>query len=412
MEIEISQNKITLSGHIEEAFIADVLRDSIKDKEPEQAFLELLMLGARVKDVINTTATTQLLASSVEKVQTDLTELREEHEAFIRSLMEEIVNEDSDSDMNLVKRLFEWRSDFDEKLIQEFDDNNNTSTISKIKDAIDLYLARRESEVAQLLSLEEPENPMISRPLKSVYDRIQEILEKLTEDKGVKKGRAKATIKGTNFEAAVFELVDEVAMEFQDIADDPGAQGKMGAKGNNEGDIVVNFQFDSINKVTGKLVIECKHHDKPKSKASLLVELEKGVSNREADYGVLITNESGYNSHGAFPFWEDWGNRRAILVVEDDFTKIDPNKIRFAYLLARARVLDMKSNLDADKLDMVHEQIATIRTSFGRLSTLKGNHTKASRAIGDIAEDIKFLQENVGDELDRLYDALKFASEA
>lgn len=257
--------------------------------------------------------------------------------------------------------------------------------------------------LSSLLSLDAPEDSLAPRPLKQVYDKAQAILDKLNEDKGAKKAGRGAAKKGTDFESAVFNIIQSIADDYGDVADDPGRQRAVGVDGNDEGDVTVEYRFDSINNVLGKLVVEAKHHNSKTSKPRLLGELEKGVSNREGDYGILVTNESGYSLDGKFPFWEDWGNRRAILVLEDDHENLDEDKVRFAYLLAKARIKDLKANLDAETLEHVNEQVATIKANFARITHLKGAHTRALEALGEIFTDVDYLERNVGKELDRLH---------
>jgi hypothetical protein len=406
MEVKLSPDRLEFAGEIREPVILQVLHESSKDQSPGEAFLELLMLGSRVKDVIQTTATTQLLAKSVEEVQSGLKGLEEDHKEFLRELMEEISSEDSNSQINLVKRLRDWGQEFDRKLALEFDDSNSQGAVAKIKVAVDSYIAERESAIASLLSLQESSDPFSPRPLKEVYDKTQEVLNKLLEREATKKTARTNTKKGNDFESAVFSIIQAIADEYEDVADDTGRQKLIGADGNDEGDITVEYRFDSISNVTGRLVIEAKHHVSPKSKPSLLQELEKGVSNRAADYGILVTNESGYNLNSSFPFWEDWGNRRAILVLEDDFENLDEDKIRFAYLLAKARVRDIRANLDAETLEMVGEQVATIKSSFARLTQIKSARTQAVSALNDMLSHIEYLETGVGQKLAELHERI------
>lgn len=411
MKLEITDNVVKIQGQIEDPILVQILAESAKGTSVEEAFLEIVMLGAKVKEVIQTTATTQLLANSVEEVREGLVKLETDHEEFLRDLMAEISDESSDSELNLIKKLRDWRDEFDEKLELEFDDTNSDGTVAKIKAAVDAYLLKRESAIANLLSLEPaPENSLIPRPLKQVYDKAQAILDKLNEDKGAKKAGRGASKKGTDFESAVYEIVESIAGEYGDLADDPGRQRAVGFDGNNEGDITVQYRFDSINNVSGKLVIEAKHHNEKRSRPKLLGELEKGVSNRNGDYGIIFTNESGYSLDGQFPFWEDWGNRRAVLVLENDYENLDEDKIRFAYLLAKARIKDLKANLDAETLEHVNEQVATIKDSFSRIIHLKGAHTRANSALGEIFTDIEYLEKNVGEVLERLHKEITGAS--
>lgn len=112
MKLEFSGEVIKLEGEIKDPIILQGLQESSKGQSLEDAFMELLLLGSRVKDVIQTTATTQLLAKSVEDVKAGLEQLETNHVDFLRSLMEELSSEDSNSDIALVRRLRDWAQAF------------------------------------------------------------------------------------------------------------------------------------------------------------------------------------------------------------------------------------------------------------------------------------------------------------
>lgn len=59
MELSIHGDVLKIQGQIEDAVLVQILTDSAKERPIEDAFLEILLLGAKVKEVIQTTATTQ-----------------------------------------------------------------------------------------------------------------------------------------------------------------------------------------------------------------------------------------------------------------------------------------------------------------------------------------------------------------
>lgn len=408
IQVKLTKTGVSIEGIVEDFQLREVLEEAEAAGQPlGETLLELLKLGTQVREVITTSATTQVLANAVEKVQTGITSIETDHQDFITDLMNQILGEDPTSDLNLVKKLSEWREDFDQKLSDEFSDEVNANTLSKIKAAIDKNLEARDAALASLLSLEESSDPFANRPLKAVADKVQAILDKLNEEKGKKQEGSKRSKKGNTFEDAVYLATETIADELGDVADNTGARKLTGVDGNDEGDVVVDFALSSLTGATGKLVIECKHRNTPKSKRAILEELDKGISNRQADYGIMVTNASGYNLSSDFPFWEDLGNKRSILVLDDDYETVDEEKIRFAYLVAKARVKDMKANLDLDTLNEVQAEISTLADGIGRLAALKGTHSTATTALNEMQGHIKFLDDNVSFGLKRLDEKLK-----
>jgi CHASE3 domain sensor protein len=408
IQVKLIDTGVSIDGTIEDFQLREILEEAESAGQPlDETFLELLKLGTQVKEVITTSATSLVLANAVEKVQGGLSNLESDHRGFLLDLMDKILGKDSSSDLNLIKGLSDWRQDFDKKLADEFSDEINTNTLSKIRASIDKNLEARDVALASLFSLEEASDAFANRPLKTVADKVQAILDKLNEEKGKKSEGRKRSKTGMTFEGAVYSATQEIADELGDIADDTGARKVNGVDGNDEGDIVVEFALSALTGATGKLVIECKKSEKTVSKRALLAELDKGISNREADYGILVTNASGYNMTSDFPFWEDLGNRRSILVVDDDFENIDENKMRFAYLVAKARVKDLKANPDLDTLSDVQPQISTLADAIGRLTHLRGAHSDAVSALGTMLSHIDFLDTNVSVGLKKLDEKLK-----
>lgn len=408
IQVKLTETGVSIEGIVEDFQLREVLEEAETAGQPlDETLLELLKLGTQVKEVITTSATTQVLANAVEKVQTGITSIESDHQDFITDLMNQILGEDPTSDLNLVKKLSEWRENFDQKLSDEFSDEVNANTLSKIKAAIDKNLEARDAALASLLSLEESSDPFANRPLKAVADKVQAILDKLNEVKGANDERKKRSKKGNTFEAAVYLVTAAIADELGDIADDTGARALIGVDGNDEGDIVVDFALSSLTGAHGKLVIECKHRIKAASKRVILDELDKGMRNREADYGIMVTNASGYNLTSDFPFWEDLGNKRSILVLDDNFEIVDEKKIRFAYLVAKARVKDMKANPDLDTLTELQAEISTLAEGIGRMTSLKGTHSTASGALVEMTSHINYLETHVVAGLKKLDEKLK-----
>jgi hypothetical protein len=64
MKLVVDGNVLEIQGQIEDPILVQILTESAKESSIEEAFLEIVLLGATVKEVIQTTATTQLLAKS------------------------------------------------------------------------------------------------------------------------------------------------------------------------------------------------------------------------------------------------------------------------------------------------------------------------------------------------------------
>ena len=254
--------------------------------------------------------------------------------------------------------------------------------------------------MASLLSLVKPEPPSLPSPLFTLSEKLDTISKHLGIKEVADNLKRKASGKGKLFENKVFEVLQPICDEYGDSADNPGPLNVNGSANNHEGDLIVDF--DSLGSESGRLVIECKKFEKKQSKNSLLQELDKGIANREADYGIMVTTESAYGIGDRHPFWEALDNRRAVLVLNNDDDAIEPDRIRFAVLIAKSRIRALKANLDETTGILVAQKVKLIDEHFSRISVLKGSLSELRGNLDNADEHTRFLSEYVGKELNEL----------
>lgn len=401
MKIIDNGTSIEISGVISDSETMNAVRNLAEGQSLEESFLEVLFLGSKVKEAVQTTSTAQLIERSIEKVSAEFDQLETDHEQFIQSLMKKVLSlSPEDKALSLALKI----QDVEGQLKKSFtDETDEASVISLVKTSVENYLQRRESAITKLLSLVPPnENDPNSQesPLLRLYNHVGEVLEAIGANKAQKEASKKTAKKGNIFEDIVFNEIQDIAHGFSDEADDPGKQKKTGTSGNDEGDITVDFK--SLGRFSGRLVIECKKYSSKKSQRFLLGELEKGVANRDADYGILVTTTSSYDLGDKHPFWEDWDSRRAVVVLQDDDDEIDFDRLRFAFLIAKARVKEMKNHGDEATFLAIGAKIKLLSEHFGRISSLKGSLSTLSTALGDTNRHVSYLEDNVKPIVDEL----------
>jgi hypothetical protein len=406
MKITDNGNSIEISGLVSEPDIVNAIQNLTEGQTLKESFMEILLLGSKVKDAVQATSTAQLIERSIEKVSVEFEHLETDHRKFIESLMEKILSlNPNDRPLSLALKMQEVETQLKRGFTDETDQN---SVISLVKESVENYLQKRESSITKLLSLAtpDPNNPLDQEsPLRRLYDHVGEVLAALDANKATKEAAQKTSKKGNLFEDLVFGEIQNIAHGFGDEADDPGKQKKTGTSGNDEGDITVDFK--SLGRFSGRLVIECKKYSSKKSQRFLIAELEKGISNRDADYGILVTTTSSYELGDHHPFWEDWDGRRAVLVLQDDDEEIDFDRLRFAFLMAKARVKELKNHGDEATFLAIGAKIRLLREHFGRIKTLKGNMSSMSTALGEANTHVAYLEDNVKPLLDSLTELLE-----
>jgi hypothetical protein len=411
MKIEDRSSSVKVDGVIEDPDIVSAIQNVSQGQSLEESFHEILLLGAKVKDAVQTTATAQVIEKSIQKVSVELDTLQVEHSRFIEALMLKVLSLDpKDRDFSLALKMKEVEGELKATFT---DEQSETSVIALIRDSMESYLQRRESSITKLLSLTPPdqEDPnSVESPLLRLYNHVGEVLQAIGASQATKDAARKTSKKGTIFEDLVFAEVQALSDGFADEADDPGKQKKTGASGNDEGDITVDFK--SLGRYSGRLVIECKKFSAKKSKRFLLAELDKGIANRVADYGILVTTESSYEIGDQHPFWEDWDNRRAVVVLQDEDEEIDFSRLRFALLLAKARVREIRNHGDAASFQVIESKIKLLKNHFGRIVSLKGSLHTLDTALAEAGGHVAYLEDNITPILDELEALLEISDGA
>jgi hypothetical protein len=406
MKVTDLGNAIEISGQLDDLEIVAAIQNTSPGQSLEESLLEILILGSKVKEAVQTTSTAQVIEKSIQKVSSEFEKLEDEHELFIQNLMARILSMDpKDEALSLALKM----NSIEEQLKSTFtNEADSESVISMVKKSVEGYLQQRESSITKLLSLVPPdlEDPNAQEsPLLRLYNHVGEVLELMGANKAAKEAAKKTSKKGTVFEDLVFAEMQNIADSFGDEADDPGKQKKNGVDGNDEGDITVDFK--SLGRYSGRLVIECKKYLSKKSKRSLLTELDKGISNRLADYGIMVTTESSYELADNHPFWEDFDNRRAVVVLQNENDEIDFNRLRFAFLMAKARIKEIKNHGDEASFQLVAAKLKLLGDHFGRITTLKGNISSISTALSDARSSVEYLDVNITPLLAELEDLLE-----
>jgi len=401
-----SQDGIWVEGSIHDDSILDVLESFDNDIDLSEGIEELLILGARVRSAVLASSTAAMLERSVDKVSSELDSLGKEHADFISDLMKKLLSLDKHDEearkVSIALKIAAIEGDLKTAFL---DGNDELSVLNQIKREIKSYLDKRESSVASLLSLVKPEPPSLPSPLYMLSEKLDSIKSHLGIREATDSLRQKASSKGLKFENVVFDILQEICDEYGDSADNPGPLKVNGASNNHEGDLVVDF--DSLGSESGRLVIECKKFDKKQSKNSLLLELDKGIANREADYGILVTTEASYGIGDRHPFWEALDNRRAVLVLNNEDDGIEPDRIRFAVLIAKSRIRALKASLDEATGLLVGQKVKLLQDHFSRISVLKGSLSELRGNLDNADGHLTYLSEYVGKELIELAQLLR-----
>jgi hypothetical protein len=279
-----------------------------------------------------------------------------------------------------------------QELERRFGDGSAASVQNRVREAVAETLVRSREELVRQFSAADDRNPLADfksaavhsinqaaarsdatqRALLQKLGEMQKELQALRDEKekleDVDAERERGTAKGRSFEERVADAVDAIALAQGDVAeavgDIKGATGKTG-------DVVV--AIDACDgPARGRIVIEAK--DRRLSKPRALEELDRALTDRDADFAVLVVPTEEEVPAKLHPLREYNGDK--LIVVADDAGLA----LELAYRLARARVLMKRSDSEVDAA-AVHDLVERALNAMDEVRKVKSQLTGAKTSI-------------------------------
>jgi len=291
-----------------------------------------------------------------------------------------------------------------------FDEQNNTSAVSKIKSILSEYFDEDASTVVRLLDPNNPHSPLSSFK-KEIIDRLiaieKEITAKESAQAAAKAEAEKGTQKGLAYQELVFLQVEKIAHVLGDTCIPTGNE--IGQILNSKlGDIVVTLNSSQTGGATLKIVFEAK--DKEMYLSTLLDELENAKKNRNsgAAIGVMSGKSTLRDVREAIGALRDYSNNRTICILNKD--TVDSMALEVAYKLARTKlILGLQAKeMRSESIDIaaINILINEIKNNLSEFTTIKGTLTKATGAISNAQTQIDTMKADLVSKLDDLSEKL------
>ena len=307
-----------------------------------------------------------------------------------------------DSLVEKVSTLFEdgadeFEAQFMQALNNQLDENKHGSLVSLLR-------TRLVNALVQSLM---PSNE--NSPLHEIKIDLQELLKQTSEQKGIKKGRAKSGIKGQDFELALHTLILEESVIHGDIANFTGDLAT--ATGDKSGDTVVDFSLSDIDGF--RVVWEAKTQSSFKSSKGLLLhtavraELQKALTNRDAHCAVFVADSPGLENQ---PEWQVLESDKLMIVINPE--EPDQRIIRLAYLWSKsvaARKINTGQTID---FAAIENGLGDLDAAVGTYKTLKAAHTKIETGLSEARGIVEMQQNSVLAALQRVKSAISMTEGA
>ena len=355
--IDIYPDRVVLNNfEIKDSALAEYL-GTVED--PESEIRDLIDISMTMRSRFNTDLETQNIKASADAV---IEKIETTYKAFIKELEEEAKKLVDPKDGPVVKALEKAAEGSFTKLLNPEFDPESPSPISRLKSAL-------------------------SEEIDEFKDDIEETLREIKTKLGIGAKTRKTAADGTDFEASVDSVIQNLAKIYGDTAISIGAQ--PGIAGSKKGDTLVTLNFDDTQSQRCEIVWESKTEAKfkgdPKTKSpkviddQVKIELNKAINTQSANAGILVLDSAGLDMD-AQPVWREYEGNKLLVVVDPNV--VDEDLIRLAYLWgrwkARSSIGKLESTIDSDG---IRDTIETLRLRLKELRKVKLHHTASIDAI-------------------------------
>jgi hypothetical protein len=356
-------------------------------QEPARTVSDAIEIGARVLDREDSTAEVDFVRAEFERQATAL------RERLTRSL--------EHGDQQLAERIAKAFDSEDGSVPREF------------QQSLERALQEQRAALLKQFSAEDGANPLtdfkggVVRALKELGGRYQaeseanrgridqltreivELKEQDAADQRVAEAEEAGTRKGRSFEELVHDELDALAAAQDDVAHHVGDTSS--ESGGKKGDVILELGA-CHGPALATIVVEAKNRALSKNQA--WAELNAAISERDADYGLLVVAGEDKVPKGLEDLAEYQGNKMIVVLDRDD---PDPLALRLVYRYVRTRVLAAQAEgLDVDAggvLAAAEDARARLKNVNKVRKSLTNISNSADRARDDVNEMVEGVEQ-------------------
>jgi hypothetical protein len=382
---------------------AQLVRDRQEaGQEPARTVANAIEIGARVLDREDISAEADYVRAEFERYLGQLADglegrLEEGSEALAEQLAATFGIDRSDSvQQQLREMLIKANEHQRTEMVRLFNAEDGTNPLSDFKTAV--VRALQQSEERRLAESQENREQ-----IDELTRELVALRERQLGDERVAEAEEAGTRKGRSFEERVHDALSGMADSRGDAAFHVGAEpGKGGSK---KGDTVI--EVDAANgPAAGKIVFEAKDRQLSKNKA--WQELNEAMSEREAEFAVLVVAGDEHVPAGREQLHEYEGNKLIVAVDPEEPAELG---LDLAYRYARCRlIMQREGELQMDA-PAVRDAAGEALSALKQAQSIKLNLKKASDGVADARTGLETMAADVKERLERIETLVAAAAE-
>lgn len=382
-----------------------------ESEDPAQLVRDALVIGARVLDREQAGTNTDFVRAEFERSARELKDEFTQRAKAIADRLDEKVDETFGPEDGHVSKL----------VARHFGDDSTAAVQHKVRKVLDDVAAQMREDLRKQLTSDSADNPIVAiqkaslgvmkqnadqqnTHLRTMAEKMEELRLELAQLKAEREKleelgaeRDRGTAKGRTYEEALVEALDTLANARGDVCE---GVGDFGGEGGRKGDAVIAIDACG-GPARGRIVFEAKNRRLSKKEA--LEELDGALRTRSADYAVLVVPSDEKLPARTNPLREFNGDKLFVTFDPQDGSTL---ALEVAYGLARARVLQARSETDRVDPDAVRAEVERAQGGMDEVRRVKTQLSNARTGIDNAQGIVETMATTVRGHLARIDELL------
>lgn len=413
--VSVRNGRLLIDGLLVDDEVLVQLAEASDD--PAALVRDALTIGARVLDREQAGTNTDFVRAEFERTARELQDAFTQRAKAVADRLDEKVDETFGPDDGHVTKA----------LARHFGDDSTAAVQHKVRKVLDEVSAQMRDDLRKQLTSDSADNPIVAiqkaslgvmkqnadqqnAHLRAMADKMEAMKVELAQLKAEREKateldaeRERGTAKGRTYEEALAEALDGLAAARGDVCD---AVGDFGGEGGRKGDVVVAIDA-CAGPGRGRIVFEAKNRRLSKKEA--LAELDAALRTRSADYAVLVVPSDEKLPARTNPLREFNGDKLFVTFDPDDGSTL---ALEVAYGLARARVLQSRSETDRVDPDAVRAEVERAQGGMDEVRRVKTQLSNARTSIDNAQGIVDAMAETVRAHLARIEELIAAGDDA
>lgn len=382
-----------------------------ESEDPAQLVRDALVIGARVLDREQAGTNTDFVRAEFERSARELKDEFTQRAKAIADRLDEKVDETFGPEDGHVSKL----------VARHFGDDSTAAVQHKVRKVLDDVAAQMREDLRKQLTSDSADNPIVAiqkaslgvmkqnadqqnTHLRTMAEKMEALRVELAQLKAEREKieeldaeRDRGTAKGRTYEEALVDALDTLANARGDVCE---GVGDFGGEGGRKGDAVIAIDACG-GPARGRIVFEAKNRRLSKKEA--LEELDGALRTRSADYAVLVVPSDEKLPARTNPLREFNGDKLFVTFDPQDGSTL---ALEVAYGLARARVLQARSETDRVDPDAVRAEVERAQGGMDEVRRIKTQLSNARTGIDNAQGIVETMAMTVRGHLARIDELL------